>query len=122
MPWTYSQSTGQLWRNGILIGVGYSGAGTTAASGRNNPLMQNIPEHGPIPSGQYQIGNAYHHPAKGPTSMNIAPVGHNALGRTGFMIHGNNQQNNASKGCVIMAPNIRQQIATSNDHDLIVQP
>lgn len=26
------------------------------------------------------------------------------------------------KGCVIMAPNIRQQIATSNDHDLIVQP
>ena len=34
--------------------------------------------------------------------MNLTPLGHNALGRTGFMIHGNNVQDNASQGCVIL--------------------
>lgn len=54
--------------------------------------------------------------------MNLTPLGHNALGRTGFMIHGNNIQDNASQGCVILGPTIRQQIAASNDHVLTVHP
>lgn len=122
MPWTYSQSTGQLRQNGALVGTGYSGAGQNAANGRNNPAMQGIANQGPIPTGQYLIGNSYNHPQKGPTSMNLTPLGHNALGRTGFMIHGNNVQDNASQGCIILGPTIRQQIAASNDHVLTVQP
>jgi len=122
MPWTYSQSTGELRHNGALIGTGYSGAGLIASSGRNNPAMQSIPNQGPLPSGQYQIGASYSHPQKGPTSMNLAPAGHNALGRSGFMIHGNNVQNNASQGCIILGPTIRQQIASSNDQILVVTP
>ena len=122
MPWTYSQSTGQLHHNGVLIGTGYSGAGLLPINGRNNPAMQNIANQGPIPTGQYQIGPSYNHPHKGPTVMNLTPVGHNALGRSGFMIHGNNIQNNASQGCIILGPAIRQQIAASTDHTLVVQP
>lgn len=122
MPWTYSQSTGELRRSGILVGTGYSGAGANAASGRNNPSMENIPNHGPIPTGQYQISAAYNHPQKGPMSMTLTPVGHNALGRSGFMIHGNNAQNNASQGCIILGPTLRHQVATSNDNSLTVQP
>ena len=38
------------------------------------------------------------------------------------MIHGNNVQNNASQGCIIFGPAIRQQIAASGDHVLVVQP
>lgn len=97
MPWTYSQSTGELRRSGILVGTGYSGAGANAASGRNNPSMENIPNHGPIPTGQYQISAAYNHPQKGPMSMTITPVGHNALGRSGFMIHGNTHRTTPRK-------------------------
>jgi L,D-peptidoglycan transpeptidase YkuD (ErfK/YbiS/YcfS/YnhG family) len=122
VPWTYSQSTGQLRHNGVLVGTGYSGSGTNTAAGRNNPTMQNVPGQGPIPAGQYQIGNAYHHPQKGPTAMSLAPVGHNALGRTGFMIHANNAQNNASQGCIVLGPALRQQIANSGDTQLTVQP
>jgi hypothetical protein len=122
MSWTYSQATGELRHNGILIGSGYSGAGIAAANGRNNPAMQGVSNQGPIPTGQYSIGPAYNHVQKGPTVMNLTPVGHLALGRTGFMIHGNNTQNNASQGCVILGPAIRQQIAASSDNVLVVQP
>jgi len=122
MPWTYSQSTGQLRHNGTVAGTGYSGAGQTAAAGRNNPAMQGTPNQGPIPAGQWNVGNAYQHPTKGPTSMNLTPVGHNALGRSAFMIHGNNVQNNASQGCIILGPNQRQLIAASGDHILTVVP
>lgn len=54
--------------------------------------------------------------------MNLTPAGHNALGRSGFMIHGNNIQNNASQGCIILGLTIRQQIASSKDHILVVTP
>lgn len=54
--------------------------------------------------------------------MRLTPIGHNALGRSGFMIHGNNVQNNASQGCIIPGSAIRQQIAGSGDTQLLVQP
>jgi len=122
MTWTYKQSTGELSHNGVLAGVGYSGAGLTAVTGRNNPAMQNTPNQGPIPTGMYQIGLPYTHPQKGPVVMSLTPVGHNALGRSGFLIHGNNAQNNASQGCIIMGLAIRQQVANSGDMQLLVQP
>jgi len=121
VPWTYSQATGQLHHNGVLAGTGYSGAGLNTNSGRNNPAMQHVPNQGPIPSGEYQIGSSFNHAQKGPTSMNLSPIGHNALGRSAFMIHGNNVQNSASHGCIILGPAIRQQIANSGDNVLVVQ-
>ena len=122
MTWTYSQSTGQVRHNGNLVGAGYSGAGTSSVTGRNNAAMQNVAFHGPIPSGEWTIGPAHAHRHKGPTVMALTPVGHNALNRSGFLIHGNNATNDASQGCIILGPAIRQQIATSGDTALTVVP
>ena len=94
----------------------------SAVTGRNNAAMQGTPNQGPIPAGQWTIGTAYNHANKGPTSMNLTPLGHNALGRSAFMIHGNNVQNNASQGCIILGPAFRQAIANSGDHILTVLP
>lgn len=122
MSWSYSQSTGQLRHNGQLIGTGYSGAGLTSATGRNNSGMQNVANQGPIPQGQWKIGPAYTHPNKGPTVMKLTPVSVNTFGRSLFLIHGNNSSNNASQGCIIMGPSIRQQVANSGDTALTVTP
>ncbi|PSM32210.1 tlde1 domain-containing protein [Haliangium sp. UPWRP_2] len=122
MPWTYHQSTGQLYHNGTLVGTGYSGSGNTTSSGRNNPAMQQMHNQGPIPQGTWQIGTAYQHAQKGPTSMNLTNTSGNTFGRSAFMIHGNNAQNNASQGCIILPPTVRQQIANSTDKTLIVVP
>lgn len=121
MPWTYSQSTGQLHRDGAVVGTGYSGAGTTTAEGRNNPAMQGQADTGPIPRGEYSIGASHYSTNTGPATLNLTPVGHNALGRTAFRIHGNNAANNASHGCIILPPAIRQQIANSGDTVLNVE-
>ncbi len=122
MPWVYHQASGELYLNGVLVGTGYSGAGRSAATGRNNPAMQNVPFQGPIPVGTYQIGVPYNHPRKGATAMALTPVGHNALGRDDFMIHGDNVQSDASQGCVILGPTLRQRVASSGDNQLMVQP
>jgi type VI secretion system (T6SS) effector TldE1-like protein len=122
MSWTYSQSTGQLQHNGVVVGTGYSGAGTSPANGRNNSALQNVRDQGPIPQGQWRIGPAHSHPHKGPTVMRLTPVGHNAFDRSGFLIHGNNAANNASQGCIILGPAIRHQISSSGDTTLNVVP
>ena len=120
MPWTYSQSTGELRHNGELVGTGYSGAGRAASTGRNNPAMQTSANRGPIPQGQWRIGPAHNRLHKGPTVMALTAVGHNAFGRSGFLIHGDNPTNNASEGCIILGPAIRRQIAASGDPSLSV--
>jgi predicted Fe-S protein YdhL (DUF1289 family) len=122
MSWVFRQSTGELRHNGVLVGTGYSGKGWAPGSGRNNPLLQGLGETGPIPAGSYNIGVAYPHPNLGSMTMNLTPVGHNALGRTLFRIHGDNSVNNASHGCVVLSPTIRTQIVTTNDRLLIVVP
>jgi hypothetical protein len=119
MPWTYSQSTGQLARNNRVIGTGYSGS----PIGRDNPRMEAVTNVGPIPRGSYRIGPRRNTPQHGPQVMSLTPVGHNALGRDNFLIHGekkNGVPGNASRGCIILGPSIRRRIAASGDHDLDV--
>jgi hypothetical protein len=84
--------------------------------------MENIANVGPIPQGQWNIGGMVNSAQTGPNVLPLTPVGHNAFGRTAFQIHGNNATNNASTGCIIMPPAIRQQIANSADHVLNVVP
>ena len=122
MSWLYIQTTGELIRNGQTAGTGYSGNGMTPATGRNNPALEFIRNVGPIPAGRYEIGPAHNSPNTGPKTMNLTPVGHDAYLRTDFRMHGNNATNNASEGCIIMPPDVRQQVIDSNDTDLIVVP
>ena len=116
MTWTYHQSTGDLFHDGVFIGTGYSGAGTTRAEGRNNGDMQGVSNEGPIPRGMWTIGRQRTDPKMGSIAMPLTPVSSStALGRSGFFIHGNNQANNASEGCVILANGIRSAISRSTD-------
>lgn len=118
MPWYYSQSTGQLTRNERVAGIGYAGAG----GGRNNPRMENVRDVGPIPRGTYQISRPRNSERRGPHVMDLSPVGHNALGRTNFLIHGDSARHpgQASQGCIILPRLVRQQISGSGDNRLIV--
>jgi Protein of unknown function (DUF2778) len=131
LDWIYSQSTGLLWYQPPaslgggppgLIGQGYSGNGP----GLNNPDMQNVPNVGPIPQGNYDIGSQGTHYARGldgtliplPGSMSLNPEpGTDTFDRSHFLIHGDTscQCQNASSGCVILPPSIRNRIGNSGD-------
>lgn len=116
MSWIYCQSSGELTKDGELIATGYSGAGI----GRNNPAEQEAPNVGPIPQGHYNIGPEFDAPIQGPCTMRLSPEGHDALGRNGFLIHGDNATHDASTGCVILPIEAREKIAASADRDLLV--
>ena len=123
--WEYSQSTGQMTyvdnQSGATtpVGSGYAGNGT----GFNNPNMQNVPFVGPIPQGNYDIGGATI--SKGPLTLPLTPQqGTNTFGRDAFRIHGENpsRPQNSSEGCIVIDPNIRNQINNSPDRELRVVP
>lgn len=118
MTWRYSQSTGRLTHNGRVVATGYSGAG----QGRNNHAMQATANVGPIPTGAYTIGERHDTDTHGPHVMRLTPRGHGALGRSGFLIHGDNRTHTASEGCVILDRSVRDRISTSHDGTLEVTP
>lgn len=121
MPWTLRTSDRSLIApNGAVMERVYSGRGHTLAEGRNNWAMESLRGIGPIPRGRYSIGPAHRSANVGPVAMFLTPIGHNAFGRTAFMIHGNNAADNASKGCVITTRPTREKIAVSSDRILEV--
>lgn len=116
---TYIQSTGHLIDDkGNLWGVGYAGRD----EGRNNPAAQHIRNIGPVPAGDYMMGAAFDDPGgKGPCVMVLHPKEQRQLlGRSGFMIHGDNKEHNASHGCIILGPAVRRKIAKLEDRSLRV--
>ena len=105
-----------MTHNGEAIATGYSGSGV----GRNNPAEQAVPNVGPIPQGRYSIGPEFDAPVQGPCTMRLTPEGHDALGRDGFLIHGDNAAHDASQGCIVLPIEARQAIAANSDRDLQV--
>lgn len=121
MAWKYAQSTGDLTSPaGSRVGAGYSGRG----DGLNNPAMQSVPDVGPIPQGDWQIGEFFDdHGGKGPMVAHLTPAeGAETFGRSGFMIHGDNAALNhtASEGCVILPHVLRAMVMVSGDRVLTV--
>ena len=117
--WTYSQPFGDLSKDGVHIGVGYSGFG----AGKNNPALQEAHDIGPIPLGRYSIGPPHDTAAHGPHVMALTPAaGTDMFGRAGFLIHGDSIANPGagSHGCIVLAPAIRHQISISGDTQLEV--
>lgn len=114
----FYQSTGKFMRreyappiNTVCFeGEGYSGHG----EGRNNPEMETVHDLGPIPRGLWRIGDPVNHPRMGPLTFPLIPIGHDAHGRTGFFIHGNNAANDASHGCPILDHEIREHVIAPN--------
>jgi lipoprotein-anchoring transpeptidase ErfK/SrfK len=121
--WTYKIASGQMLGAGGQAFVGYSGAGHTLGEGRNNPVMADVAAKGPIPPGRYVIGVPHDSPHTGAYTMDLTPGrGTNTLGRSAFRIHGNNVENDASHGCIVLPPGARRAVWASGDRALEVVP
>lgn len=116
MPWLYVQSTGELFRpDGSLCGTGYSGHG----DGRNNHLMQAVKNVGPLPVGTYIMGDVS--TEKGPLTIRLTPAEFtDTLGRSGFLIHGDTVNHDASHGCIVIGHQCRQELCQSSDEQIKV--
>lgn len=108
----YEQHSGKIWtddKSAIIDSLGYSGHG----KGKNNPLMQNIKDVGPIPCGKYYPKNPHHSDHTGPFTIDLIPFPDNEMfGRSEFKIHGDNieKPGTASEGCIIFGPDTRHLI------------
>jgi hypothetical protein len=118
MYWTYNQRTGQLRdpHGRLCPGRGYSGAGPY----KNLPEAKRLRGAGPIPAGLYKIGAAT--ASRGPLTLPLLPLGHDAAGRTNLRIHGDSAERPgaASTGCVILARALREAIHNSKIDQLLV--
>jgi hypothetical protein len=117
--WQYSQSTGKIFRDGILIGLGYSGLGAD----KDQPADEDVVDQGPIPRGEYTTGPAQDDPKLGPCVMALTPnAGNEMFGRSGFFLHGDSASHpgKASHGCIVMDRNVRDVISSWGDTALTV--
>jgi len=119
MPWIYEQRTGIMTGPNGEEFQGYSGAPGFV----NNPDAETRRGEGPIPRGHWTIDLRPYHGAVGPFSLRLAPDGHNAHGRTDFVIHGDRIGNpgTASEGCIILPRAAREAIQRSGESRLIVR-
>jgi hypothetical protein len=106
----YHQATGKVTLGNTEMGQGYFGKGDA----KNKPDKESVKNAGPIPRGLYTSGNAREY-KKMPNCFDLTPDGHDARGRTEFLIHGDSKTDpgNASEGCIILSPDVRKKIAES---------
>ena len=118
--WTYAQKTGDLQQDGKHVSTGYSGA----SEGKNNPAMDNVPNVGPIPRGEWTIaGPPVDSKDHGPYVLKLNPESTtDTHGRSGFLMHGDSKEHpgSASHGCVILPRAVREAVWQSGDRDLQV--
>ncbi len=115
----YEQSTGKMFHNDKPIGACYAGA----VGYKNKTEYEGLKNKGPIPRGKWTIGYTYlKHPHLGTYAIALLPNGHNALGRSGFMIHADSVKNpgGASEGCIVCALEVRKYIHTRKTEGLEV--
>lgn len=113
--WTYHQRSGELWRNGRRVAVGYSGHG----EGLNNPDAERIRAVGPLPKGRWRMEGIYNSKQVGPFAIILVPEnGTETFGRYAFRVHGDNSKGNksASHGCLIFPRKIREDMWQLGDH------
>ncbi len=118
MSWLYVQSSGELYWLNERVATGYSGKGQY----KNRPNLEHMKGLGPIPRGMYKIAAPRNSDRTGPYVLPLTPIGHNALGRTDFQIHGDSIRNpgTASSGCIIFSRKIREKVWSSNEHKIKV--
>jgi len=120
----YEQTSGDLYviaPDGSLklVAQGYSGA---AGEARNNPQMESVKETGPIPLGTYEIGKSRpDSDPHGPSTLPLNAKWDSSANRTDLLIHAENHiTHDASKGCVVLDLQTREQIAKLTDATLEV--
>jgi hypothetical protein len=123
VTWRYSQSTGELSRDGIFLCRGYAGHGP----GLNNPEMESVHDIGPIPKGTYRMVAMVDSPTIGPRAIMLVPEeGTQTYGRDSFRIHGDSLAapgaKDASHGCIVAGRIHRELIWGTKDNVLEVGP
>lgn len=118
--YVYNLSTRIFARNGSTLAKPINDTSTPYSgthAGRNNPEMCNVSNIGPLPPGRYRIERSRNSVTLGPVIFDLTPLPDtNTFGRSLFCIHGNDKQNDASHGCLILDRNIRDLIASIVDH------
>ena len=117
----YQISTGEFSHNGTDKSRGYSGSGVY----RNDPNSVHLAGLGPIPPGDYTIGEAFDSPHTGPCVMRLTPKpGTDTFGRSDFEMHGDSKTapGSASHGCIILDHETRLETSQDTDKDLKVIP
>lgn len=98
--------------------TGYAGHG----KGRNNPHFEYVKNVGPLPRGKYWVREERHPRFRAPV-FRLTPYRETEMrGRSGFLIHGNNAENDASQGCIILGPVDREAVALHRVRILEVVP
>jgi len=95
---------------------GYSGKGNA----KNDVTRIAEKGVGPIPPGAYNLVSFGPHGKLGPGCIGIVPNGHDALGRSGFFIHGDNADHDASHGCIIIGGAANRQFIWDHAKNLLV--
>lgn len=120
MSWTWFSRYGLLvGPSGLLAAVGYSGHG----AGLNNPAMASVVDVGPLPDGDFAIGDPVDGTHLGEGAMPLTPLPDtNTQGRSDLWLHQDNVQHNesASEGCGILPLTSLKAIAASPDRTLHV--
>lgn len=124
--YVYAQATGRLWlrdeqsqEKAKSVGRGYSGHPPYV----NQTEAEAMVARGPIPRGSYRLHGPFNHSRLGPVCFYMEPAkGNTMFGRSGFLIHGDNQNGDqsGSHGCVILSRAIREQIATTPVRTFVV--
>lgn len=98
-----------------IAGVLYHGSYSGHGPGLDNPDDQNIVDVGPLPLGQYAIGEWHDDPKLGPNIAHLTPLF--ATDRSGFYWHGDNRYLNhsASHGCLVSPPDVRLRAKQSGE-------
>lgn len=123
--WTYEQNTGRLLDpKGKHVATGYAGGNCGRnPEGKNNHAMQDRHNIGPLPVGDYTIGQLIPHSKLGPDVMQLFPFPENQMfGRGHFFVHGDliGHPGEGSEGCVIMPHPVRMLVSQSDDKHLQV--
>jgi len=83
--------------------------------GKLNPEHQALHNIGPIPAGDWVVGEWHDHPTLGPMVATLTPCkGTDALGRDGFYMHGPDRDpvfyGQESRGCVVTPRPVRLKV------------
>lgn len=101
------------------IGHGYSGR----SEGKNNPRWEKVAGKGPIPKGEWKVGQAYASRRLGALAIPLtAEPSTMTFGRSAFLIHGDSRLHpgQASSGCIILPWVARSRIARQPGAVLVV--
>ena len=122
---TYSVSSGTFrFADGTTV-TGYSGVNNSKSGNAsdmygqyyyNNTENSNVKNKGAIPCGAYYITGYRNDSRLGQYTIVLSQDSANdTYGRDGFRIHGDNSNNNASHGCIILGRDARAKIAQEYD-------